>query len=100
MSISFLVQAAFAIFLLTALSASASVIGDVRMKLSAGDLASAEAIVEDFHSTSGDTAEYAAAVSWLSRGALMLHQPAAVEKYLADSRRLTAVLLKTTKLED
>jgi thiol-disulfide isomerase/thioredoxin len=100
MSISFRFKTASALILLAALSASASVVGDVRMKLSAGDLASAEAIVEDFHRTSGDTAEYSAAVSWLARGALMLHQPAAVEKYLAESRRLTAVLLKTAKLED
>ncbi len=90
----------FAAALLAVLPAGASVIGDVRMKLSAGDLSSAEAIVEDFHRTSGDNAEYAAAVSWLARGALMLHQPMAVEKYVAETNRLTAGLLKTTKLED
>lgn len=91
---------ALAVVLLAVLPVSASVIGDVRMKLSAGDLSSAEAIVEDFHHTSGDTAEYAAAVSWLARGALMLRQPAAVEKHLAETNRLTAALVKTTKLDD
>jgi thiol-disulfide isomerase/thioredoxin len=93
-------KALLAAVLLTALPAAASVIGDVRMKLSAGDLSSAEAIVEDFHRTSGDTAEYAAAVSWLARGALILRQPMALEKYVAETNRLTTALLKTTKIED
>jgi thiol-disulfide isomerase/thioredoxin len=86
--------------LLVVLPATASVIGDERMKLSAGDLSSAEAIVEDLHHTSGDTAEYAAAVSWLARGALMLREPMAVEKYLAETNRLTTALLKNTRVDD
>jgi thiol-disulfide isomerase/thioredoxin len=93
-------KAILAALLLAVLSSAASVIGEVRMKLSAGDLSNAEAIVEDFHRESGDTAEYAAAVSWLARGALILRQPMALQKYIAETNRLTATLLKTTKIDD
>lgn len=48
----------------------------VRMKISAGDLSSAAAIVEDHGRTVGKDAEYLSALGWLARGALMLGQDA------------------------
>lgn len=41
----------------------------IRGKLAAGDLASAEAILEDYKRESGESAEYWKAASWLARGA-------------------------------
>src|ERR1700722_6587191 len=78
----------------------AAVISDVRFKLSAGDLSSAEALVEDYHRANGDNSEYAAAVSWLARGALTLGQTDAAARYLAETKTLVAALLKTKKVDD
>jgi thiol-disulfide isomerase/thioredoxin len=80
--------------------AYAAVISDVRFKISAGDLSSAEALVEDYHRANGVNSEYAAAVSWLARGALTLGQTEAAARYLAETRALTSALLKTKRVED
>lgn len=80
--------------------ASASVISDVRFKLSAGDLSSAEALVEDYHRANGTNSEYAAAVSWLARGALTLGQTDTAARYLAETKTLVAELLKTKPVDD
>lgn len=79
---------------------TAAVVGDVRSKISAGDLASAEAIVEDFYKANGANAEYAAAVSWLARGAMYLGQPAAAAEYTREARMLAAELVRGKRLED
>lgn len=44
----------------------------VRMKISAGDFLSAEAMVEDYGRDSGQDAEYLSGLAWLARGALVL----------------------------
>ena len=75
-------------------------IGEVRYKISAGDLSSADAIADEFCRTAGPTSECADAVSWLARGALYLHQLAQCRTYLQRSRDLSSALLKTTKVED
>jgi thiol-disulfide isomerase/thioredoxin len=80
--------------------ASAAVVSDVRFKLSAGDLSSAEALVEDYYRANGANSEYAAAVSWLARGALTLGQTDTAARYLAETKTLTAVLLKTNRVDD
>ena len=80
--------------------ASAAVVSDVRFKLSAGDLSSAEALVEDYHRANGANSEYAAAVSWLARGALTLGQTEAAARYLAQTKTLVAELLKTKSVDD
>lgn len=80
--------------------ASAAVISDVRFKISAGDLASAEALVEDYERANGANSEYAAAVSWLARGALNLGQTDAAARYLAETKSLIAGLLKTRHVDD
>ena len=45
--------------------ACAAVVTDVRFKISAGDLSSAEAIAEDYRAANGANSEYTAAVAWL-----------------------------------
>jgi cytochrome c biogenesis protein CcmG/thiol:disulfide interchange protein DsbE len=59
----------------------------VRLKLSAGDLASAVSAVEDYREKHGVDAEYLDAVGWLARGAEMLKQPDAAAAYVAELRR-------------
>src|SRR5262249_19900970 len=59
----------------------------VRLKLSAGDLASAISAVEDYKEKNGVDAEYLDAVGWLARGAEMLRQPEAAAGYVAELRR-------------
>lgn len=59
----------------------------VRSKLSAGDLASCIAAVEDYKKKNGVDAEYLDAVGWLARGAEMLKQLDLADKYVAELRR-------------
>lgn len=86
--------------LLVLAPASAAVVSDVRFKLSAGDLSSAEALVEDYYRANGANSEYAAAVSWLARGAFTLGQTEAAARYLTETKTLTAELLKTKRVDD
>lgn len=87
-----------ALFLLV--PAAAAVISDERFKISAGDLSSAEALVEDYHRANGVNSEYADAVSWLARGALVLGQTETAARYLAATKLLLPDLLKTKRLDD
>lgn len=80
--------------------AAASVTSEVRYKLSAGDLASAEALVEDYHRANGDNSEYAGAVAWLARGAFNLGRTSAASHYLAAAESLTRTLLRNKRVED
>jgi thiol-disulfide isomerase/thioredoxin len=59
----------------------------VRLKLSAGDLASAVSAVEDYKEKHGVDAEYLDALGWLARGAEMLRRPDAAAAYVAELRR-------------
>lgn len=86
--------------LLTLASASAAVVSEVRYKISAGDLSSAEALVEDYQRANGVNSEYAAAVSWLARGALILGETDTAARYLAQTKTVTDELLKTRKVAD
>jgi thiol-disulfide isomerase/thioredoxin len=86
--------------LLILVPASAALISDVRFKLSAGDLSSAEALVEDYHRANGINSEYADAVTWLARGALTLGQTETAARYLAETKTLLPDLLKTKHVED
>src|SRR6185295_15590362 len=58
-----------------------------RMKLSAGDLASGIAAVEDYKRDTGVDAEYLNAVGWLARGAQLLHQTELAKRYVAELHR-------------
>ncbi|MFN7996621.1 MAG: TlpA disulfide reductase family protein [Bryobacteraceae bacterium] len=77
-----------------------SVVSEVRYKISAGDLSSAEAIAEDYYRDHGPNSEYAASLAWLARGALTLGFPSAADRYLDGARQLIDGLLKTRKVED
>ncbi|MCU1350117.1 MAG: Redoxin domain protein, partial [Acidobacteria bacterium] len=59
----------------------------VRYKLSAGDLPSGIAAVEDYRKATGVDAEYLDAVGWLARGSEMLRRPEQAREYVAELRR-------------
>jgi thiol-disulfide isomerase/thioredoxin len=71
---------------LTGLGAG-ELVRSVRNKLSSGDLASAQALVEDYKKKSGVDAEYLDAVGWLARGAEMLNRSDLAGAYVAELRR-------------
>lgn len=80
---------ALLVLLLVTLNAQAAgeLVRTVRNKLSAGDLASSEALVEDYKLKTGVDAEYLDAVGWLARGAEMLRQPEKAAAFVAELRR-------------
>ncbi len=86
--------------LLLVLPARAAVVSEIRYKLSAGDLLSAEALAEDYHRANGTNSEYAAALSWLARGAMTLGRMDAAAGYLDQTKTLCAELLKTRNVAD
>jgi thiol-disulfide isomerase/thioredoxin len=75
-----------ALIALTA-NAAGELVRLVRLKLSAGDLASAVSAVEDYKEKHGVDAEYLDAMGWLARGAEMLRLPDAAAAYVAELRR-------------
>src|SRR5690349_13196470 len=91
----------FAVVCLTlACCCRAALVADVRSKLSAGDVSSAEAILEAYQESNGSNAEYAAGLAWVARGALNLHDAKAASDDLARLKPLIAQLLEKTKVED
>lgn len=84
--------------LLILLAGPAQAVGElargVRMKVSAGDLLSAEAMVEDYARASGKDAEYLAGLAWLARGALVLGQD---DKALALTKEVRALIPAATE---
>ena len=60
---------------LAALPLSATVVQEVRYKISAGDLMSADAIADEFCRASGPNSECAAAVAWSCRGFRLCRWP-------------------------
>jgi len=59
----------------------------VRLKLSAGDLWSGEAAVEEYRLKNGVDAEYLDALGWLARGAMLLGKPDKAAAWVADLKR-------------
>lgn len=59
----------------------------VRLKISAGDLASAVAAVEDYKKQTGVDVEYLDAVGWLARGAEMMNKREQAAAFVAELRR-------------
>ena len=86
--------------LVVALTAQAAVIPELRGKLSAGDLSSADAIVAEYRQANGETPEYAAAVAWLARGALSFGHKSEAAAYLAQAKALVAKFGKTANVEE
>ena len=66
---------------------AAELVSTVRYKLSAGDLASGIAALEDYKRASGVDAEYLNAVGWLARGAEMQHRNDVAREYVAELHR-------------
>jgi thiol-disulfide isomerase/thioredoxin len=56
----------------------------VRMKISAGDLATPLALAEDFKRANGANDEYLSAVAWIARGAEMLGKPELAHQMLSE----------------
>ena len=77
--------------LLLTMLAPAALAGDlvrlVRYKISAADLATGIAAVEDYRTATGVDAEYLDAVGWLARGAETLHRPELAREYIAELHR-------------
>ena len=66
---------------------AADLVRGVRSKISAGDLATGVAQVEDYKRTTGVDAEYLDAIGWLARGAELLRKPDLARFYIAELRR-------------
>src|ERR1017187_10547046 len=77
-----LILAFFALSLFAATGRAADLVRGVRYKLSAGDLASGIAAVEDYKLTTGVDAEYLDAVGWLARGAEMQGRSEVAKEYV------------------
>lgn len=82
-----LTPAFFILVLLTANAKAGDLVRGVRYKLSAGDLASGIAAVEDYKLSTGVDAEYLDAVGWLARGAEMQRRTELAKAYVAELRR-------------
>ena len=75
------------ILFLAAVNANAGdLVRIVRYKLSAGDLASGMAAVEDYKRATGVDAEYLDAVGWLARGAEMQRHTELAKQYVSELR--------------
>lgn len=83
----FSVAALAAASILPAPARAGDLVRGVRMKLSAGDVASGEAAVEAYRKKSGIDAEYLDALGWLARGAEMLGRPDLAAAWVSELRR-------------
>ena len=74
--------------LLTATTAQAAeLVQAVRNKISAGDIASGQNLIEEYKLKNGVDAEYLNAVGWMARGAEMLENNDLASAYVAELRR-------------
>jgi len=80
-------MASAALALVTTTVHAADLVRGVRGKISAGDLASGIAAVEDYKLATGVDEEYLNAVGWLARGAELLRRPDLAELYVAELHR-------------
>jgi len=76
-----------ALVLVASSSQAADLVRGVRFKISAGDLATGMAQVEDYKREHGADAEYLDAIGWLARGAEMLRRPDLAREYVAELHR-------------
>jgi thiol-disulfide isomerase/thioredoxin len=63
-----------------------SPVGGIRNKLAAGDLFSAESILEVHREQHGEDGPWLAGLGWLARGALLVGDTAAARQYASDTR--------------
>lgn len=71
----------------TSVLAAGDLVRAVRNKISAGDLASCQHLIEDYKNKTGVDAEYLDAVGWLARGAEMLGQSELAANSVTELRR-------------
>ena len=77
-----------------------SPISGIRNKISAGDLLSAESILEVYRAKYGVDGAAVVGLSWLARGALLLREPVKAKRYSGDVRQIvTERIGKGTDLE-
>ncbi|SPE32965.1 hypothetical protein SBA6_230014 [Candidatus Sulfopaludibacter sp. SbA6] len=76
-----------------------SLVNDVRTLVAKHDFAAAERTVRTYQSQSGATPEFAAALSWVARGALADKKLDRADSYAAETRKLAMELLRTRKLD-
>src|ERR1700748_3360429 len=76
-----------------------SLVNDVRDLIARHDLAAAEKVVRTYQTRSGATPEFAAALSWVARGALDAKQLDRADNYAAETRKVAVDLLRTRKLD-
>jgi thiol-disulfide isomerase/thioredoxin len=67
----------------------------IRMKISAGDLPSAESILEVHRVEKGEDTEYVRGIAWLARGAALTGDWAAASRYARQARELAVKRLGT-----
>lgn len=67
-----------------------SPVSGIRNKISAGDLLSAESVLEVYREKNGEDAAYASGMGWLARGALLLGDFDKARRYAADARARAA----------
>ena len=67
----------------------------IRMKISAGDLPSAESILEVHRADKGEDGEYVLGLAWLARGAALLDDWTAALRYAKASREIAMARLGT-----
>jgi thiol-disulfide isomerase/thioredoxin len=78
-----------------------SPVSGIRSKLSAGDLLSAESILEVHRETHGEDRGYLSGMGWLARGALLVGDTAKARRYAADVRaRCADSLAHGVRLEE
>jgi thiol-disulfide isomerase/thioredoxin len=72
----------------------------VRMKISAGDLYSAESILETHRADKGEDAEYVLGLAWLARGAALIGDWPAASRYAKASREIALSKLGSPPVYD
>ena len=82
-----------------ALFLSLTLANDVQVLVARNDLAGAERLVRASQKQAGTTPEFAAALSWLARGAFKARQLDRAEAYTVETRKLSDQLLHTRKLD-
>jgi thiol-disulfide isomerase/thioredoxin len=88
-----------ALLFLTALSAWAGVVSDVRRLVDQGDLTTAARVANAYRLQYGETPEYLVASSWLARGALQAKQFDAAGKYARETQEQAEAQLKHRALD-
>src|SRR5207302_9513945 len=67
----------------------------LRLKLSAGDLPSAESILEIHRSEKGEDGEYVQGLAWLARGAALVSDWKAASRFANEAREIALPKLRT-----